>query len=320
MNDMKQLMERALPEQWDATGASSEAAILAGRTLRTRRRVGLAASATVAAAVAAVAVAVVPTLGAEPAPDSHAAAAPFDLPELDPSETYYWAGLDEDAGEPHNTKTVEAYRAALHEYVNSELPEIPETIETIEAEAPGWELYVEGSHFGLFRDVDGDFVNDPDNDQDAPDMAVDPDDELIHQEPVYSVGYEAKYGGGLLPTPEGGDVTVTVWPSGGFLAGPGESAAHLANCEPSERDVQANQRQLLKPTCSEIRDPDGEAVLQVDTKVTTDEHVHHEFTLVMYRSDGSAVVVEHSTQLEQQYLDFDQMLGLAASLPQLPVE
>lgn len=127
-------------------------------------------------------------------------------------------------------------------------------------------------------------------------------------------------------------VRITMMPPGGFTDGVEgnfeiyssqgrESWFDLAHCAPFNRHIQAGQISAVDATCDEAAGPAGGRVVNVTetSRGSAGEYVTRK--VVLYREDGSAVVVEHMpNEAGHLSLDFAGLLKLAAALPSDPIE
>lgn len=329
---MTQELARSLDEELAALtppSAITSATILhKGHKAVFRRRSAVGgAIASGIAAVVAVAVLVAPGAPPDDRGTFGEAAAPqpaFPLPALDPGTDYVW---HDPYGDPQITDATEETTKAWHAAV----AEIEGATLYAHADNGDWVPLTETNRNPITRD-------ERDMYRIVGDQKTDPDTE--------PVGYAAPYfNGGDVALAFGGSVLadslwVSVHANGSFLPGAGqpygnstdEAAPYLAaGCEDYGYQGHDEVVATVDYTCAESTGPGDERVLTVRTLMARDGLVfHRELTVVLYRLDGTAVVVTDQltdisktrTSMAEADLGLtpENLLGLALALPSVTVD
>ncbi|CAM3095842.1 hypothetical protein [Stackebrandtia soli] len=296
-DELKRRLDDELPKGPVPFGLDMDGLVTAGRRGRRFRALAIGGgSVTAVAAVSAVAIfaASVGTAG-DPAP----AAGPKNvtqpevtLPELDPDKTYEWSPLfwDEDI---ERTEATEAYTEALRSVFDELYPGIdfdqegmfggggePEVVDIVNTLSKVTEVVDEGSY----------------------------DVEPIHSQPLYETSVEGENNTTVAPYAlfPGAEFTerldMQVWPAGGFTTGT-DGPTDLIDCESTEYQSDFEGKAIEDITCTETTGPNGELIRQAVASTShsgtgaTYWRVH---TTVVYRTDGTAVVIENQVAKEDE--------------------
>lgn len=257
----------------------------------------------------------------------------FTLPDLDDDEYYHW-GDDESTEQTKATKEItKAFWAHMKEtYDGLELYREDD----LASAAPVGEVDPQP----IVR-VDNELWTDPDAEHNGSDETFDKDDyiepEKIHEQPLYTLwpGAEGTYSEfRFAGSDHGDDLTVKVHPKGGFVEGvpddprpqPGKYPPHpqylVENCgkfswnKSGPVDVEVDCRERTVST--------GRVLIA--ERVDTSEHGSiTQRTVVLYREDGTAVVVEDVPFKPDAHemsasLDADALIAIAQAIPETVVQ
>lgn len=329
--DLRRSIDEAFATMTPPSAITRDVIIHKGRRLRRRRRFAFAGGATsVVAAVTALLLAF-PVGGSTP-PPAGVTQPEFPLPTMDPDADYVWSpmtGLEPvtDATAATDDAWRAAFAAAAAEtgadvYVNVD-PSAPTGAEWVPFSEAGYSPVVRREN-RLFRVVGGSTW--------APDLE--------------ETGYVAPYfwGGDLALSRDPGQqadvLSVRVLANGSFLPGAGQPYSSpvdppapyaVAGCEDYTYHLDAGSSPIaVDYTCADLAGPAGERVLVVETALAKETGTfHRELAVVLYRADGTAVVVQDSltsfdifrpaTLPDATILDAARLLDIALAMPSVVV-
>lgn len=326
-DDIKHLLDGAL-EAPPPMSIDSENAMARGRVAlgRRRRLVGGGIAAVVLSAALSVTLAMNtiggdggipsgrPSGSASPsASASHRTSTTGGLPSLDPTADYLW----ENVGPDVRSVIAEGYTSALRSHLSKEYG----------AQLSGPSEFLE-NHLQLERRTSKGAGGD-DLDQNVSAGFV--------TGAYYTLQQEGWWNTNRVRFPGEDEVvdnfTVEIWPAGSFVKGgdgywgdrlnnpqPGTSGFYdLIGCRDQVVQAQANQTFVVRTECE---DPSPDVITGVSTISGVPNH--EERTVVLYRSDGSAVVVKNTGVRPADgdaeappTRDFEQLVALARALPML---
>lgn len=309
MPELRELLDRALPDAWEAAGSSVDAAMARGSRIRRRRRI--ASTAAIVGSFLAVVLVASSVVGLgrgdeSPPADSLKSAPAFELPALDSGEFYYWDSYPESSDE--EAELLEPYDKALGDFLTADDSVLLDPGESVNFSREGRKL---------MRDNGGDYY-----------MST-VGDKVVHKQPIYYTTFDS---------PDGESVYVDVFPRGGFTAGstrdadwetegdymgPGDDATYLIACgDLVEGDGKATYDEVTVE-CEEVTDSTGQEVVRgLETRVSKDEGgTYYYGRIVLYRDDGTAVRVRINSEQKKDGIPalLDAMTELAAALPSDPV-
>lgn len=308
----------------------SDTAVRLGRRTRKRRRLlAVGGSALSVVAVTALVLAMLSpgsVIGADEATDDRKKAVDDGIPELDPNKEYDWMPS---FMQTEVTAISEEYGDAFWDHMDKEFPEAEPDYTQYNAEGQAQARPTRNPP-PLSRDEMQ--LNELDDSGEA---------ETIYSVPVYTFMYE------IEEVPNGstfrgdlgfqfGDgvpnfVTVDVLPKNGYRVG-SQDLFDLATCTEGYSGKQFS----FDCAVTEAVGPDGEMVQNVKADTFEDgKLIDTSNTTILYREDGSAVVVrdhlrgrhggsddDEGKNIEgvEPALSFEDLLGIAAALPDKPVE
>ncbi|GIG67263.1 hypothetical protein [Phytomonospora endophytica] len=335
---MTRELARALDEEFAAltppSDLSGTAIVQKGRTARRRRRGAFGgALAGVAVLVAgALLSGLLPLGGTTPPPPGEIAQPDYPLPAMDPDAGYVWhrsGGVDQvtDA----TAAIDEAWRAAFTAAAAETGAELYVNIDDSAPTGAEWVPFSEAEYRrvvrrenALFRIVGGTTWN--------PELEA-----TGYVIPYFWAGDLALSRG---PGQQADRLSVQVLPKGSFHPGAGQplgapvepSAPYaVAGCEDYTYRLEPGSSPFeVDYTCTDGAGPGGERVLAVETVIANETSAfHRELTVVLYRLDGTAVVVEDSfvsfdahrpgSLPDATALDAARLLDIALAMPGVPV-
>ncbi|MGH8795396.1 MAG: hypothetical protein ACRDXX_22480 [Stackebrandtia sp.] len=336
MNDeIKPAIDAAFPEGSAPFTVDSGAVLDSSRRVRRRRRMfaggGASLAVTACAAVLAASLAAPGDGTPDGAADEGEDQPEYTLPDLDPDAKYEWEMLGPEEKMEVTDSTWE-YSAELRHHLDQEYPgwsNVPDEYADPDNPLSSAELHV--------ARVDNHLREAVEKDEDSSVL-----EDTGHTQPLFSTVHETDgwddgddMGGGFGTTYElefdGADGTdffgLEIWPSGGYTDGEGGDL-DLVNC--IDEDFEGS----TKVECDETEGPDGELVRTEKSTWTNPDGDVGRITnkIVFYRGDGVAIVVTDNVEgpdlgdriggLEgrEPFLDFEELVDLAAALPGAAVE
>ncbi|MGH8793568.1 MAG: hypothetical protein ACRDXX_13105 [Stackebrandtia sp.] len=315
--DVKNLLDRALPDSWDAVGAGCDDAIAQGGKIRRRRR--LAAGSGVTFGVAAIAVAAVALVPGPQPSGKDDSPAPAASGSKESKADYYQFGKEVREDDP----SAGPYTEALTSYLEVNHPEVLKEMDDMGFGDYGFGWYTHD----VWLDSDGDMVDGeiPGN---ADDNGAEPDadDELVASYPRLSAvidGFDDyDTGQSTIGDPDvSAKIDVEVIPDGADPWFDGADREDL--CADYVADEEADGGVNVTVECEEAQGPKGEPVTRlreafVETDGATIDRV------LLHRDDGSRVLASILYSWDgddpdkgdlEPYLGFDELTGMAAALP-----
>lgn len=326
--DIKELLDETAGRE-PLTAFDADAALKRGHGAMTRRRLAVGGLTTGVVAIVAAAIVALPAVMGpagsgdpnDPGPGANAAQDPDALPELNPEKYYTWTDdyLWRDS-EP------------------TELPRVPTDL-TVKYDDAFFGLLDE--EYGGYERVEYDeFLRTTPTliETDEPVTGSDGDPfEIIDEQVAYRLKLGIVNGAdGLQPwgkdKGEYEGLGIDVRAPGGFgegTEGPGNDSVNgypgffdLVGCSDYEDAIQAGQTITVEVECTEKETAKGEKLIEVTEVI--ERGTEYEGTnrkVVLYRVDGSAVIVTDSSGEAKQELtfDFDDLTAMATVLPLEPV-
>lgn len=321
IDDIRQQLDAELPAQRVPFALDAEQAVAGGRKAQRRRRLTMAGTGllSIVAASAVVIATLAPGTGnGEDSPKPLGSNGPAEgLPQLDPDLNYAWGG-------PPSEKELDdanpSYTQAFWEYLTTQLPQVaPYKLDDGNGGPEKMPATDETAAFTL-----GSYSLSQITKEDSPGVPREYGPELFTREAYALTQY-------LGPDPMGGTnaemliqvddhdverLAVMVLPPDTFTRGTG-TPMDPAGCH--------NDNTFTSFSSCEAVDalgPDGQDIQHVTMQTRDDgaEPSPSGHDVVLYRQDGSAVIVSNESWGDELTLTFDQLAGIALALPQTPVE
>lgn len=334
VEDIKGLLDDAASQNQPASTIDTVQIVARGKRSVRGRRLKAGGAATAGIAVLAAGALLLPSafagnndgpdrLGDGQAADSPAEQPKFTLPDVEEKDGYKYQwdaeGTAKDPNGMHDdssttTDATAQYDKAFWKYMQDNFDEIGVTV------APKIETYVpmtDGNRPVLTRNM-MELNEYPGNGEDPTSVST----EAI---PQYGLNVDLTLSGKKSKVDD--LIIATVYPNGGFKSGEGDTFEYLYTCEASKAGPSGKQAAAQKHTCEESTGPNGEKIVNISTSFMTGTEKMtergRENTAVVYREDGTAVVVSDSSMfLDRESRDVadptmtaEQLTELALSMP-----